>query len=128
MVSRITSLPVVCTIGIRYESSIQLNRVCINHQNVCTVYVFKVLSDPPLNPRNVACSRLPGMGNQTLDSLSQYCAGGTSGVQNVGVFTKSGFRMFSLNSALPALKLLSENGHEVTRGTVKESIYVQESA
>jgi hypothetical protein len=81
-----------------------------------------------LTPLGLDAILLPGMGNQTLVSLSQYCAGGTSGVQNVGVFTKSGFRMFSLNSALPALKLLSENGHEVTRGTVKEGIYVQESA
>jgi hypothetical protein len=63
-----------------------------------------------------------------LVSLSQYCAGGTSGVWNVGVYTKSGFHMFSLNSALPAFKLLSEHGHEVTRGTVKEGVYVQESA
>jgi hypothetical protein len=81
-----------------------------------------------LTPLRLDAILLPGMGNQTLVSLSQYCAGGTSGVQNVGVFNKSGFRMFSLNSALPALKLLSEHGHEVTRGTVKEGIYVQESA
>jgi hypothetical protein len=81
-----------------------------------------------LTPLGLDAILLPGMGNQTLVSLSQYCAGGTSDVQNVGVFTKSGFRKFSLNSALPALKLLSEHGHEVTRGTVKEGIYVQESA
>jgi hypothetical protein len=81
-----------------------------------------------LTPLGLDAILLPAMDNQTLVSLSQYCAGGTSGVQNVGVFTKSGFRMFSLNSALPALKLLSEHGHDVTRGTVKEGIYVQESA
>ena len=71
---------------------------------------------------------LPGMGNQTLVSLSQFCAGGTSGHRNIGVFTHEGCRMFTLNSALPALQLLSESGHEVARGIIQDGIYVQESA
>jgi hypothetical protein len=46
-----------------------------------------------LTPLGLNAIVLPGMGNQTLVSLSQYCAGGTSGVQNVGVlFLK---RLFS---------------------------------
>jgi hypothetical protein len=69
-----------------------------------------------LTPLGLNAILLPGMGNQTLLSLFQYCAGCTSGVQNVGVLIKSGFRIFSLNSALFALKLLSEHG--LTRGTV----------
>ena len=36
--------------------------------------------------------------------------------------------MFTLNSALPALQLLSESGHEVARGIIQDGIYVQESA
>jgi hypothetical protein len=80
-----------------------------------------------LTPYGLEAILLPGMGNQTLVSLSQFCAGGPSGKQNVGVFTASGFRMFTLDSALPALKVLAEHGHEVVRGTVNEGIYVQES-
>ena len=71
---------------------------------------------------------LPGMGNQTLVSLSQFCDGGTSGQRHVGVFTHEGCRMFTLTSALPALQLLGESGHEVARGIVQDGISVQESA
>jgi hypothetical protein len=61
-------------------------------------------------------------------SLSQFCAGGISGRQNVGVFTKDGCRFFTMNSSLPALKVFADTGYEVARGTVQGGIYVQESA
>jgi hypothetical protein len=80
-----------------------------------------------LGPLGLDAILLPGLGNQTLISLSQFCAGGSTGVQNVGVFTAGDFRMFRLDSILPALKLIAERGQEVARGTVKEGIYVQES-
>jgi hypothetical protein len=68
------------------------------------------------------------MGNQTLVSLSQFCDGGTSGQRHIGVFTHEGCRMFTLTSALSALQLLGESGHEVARGIVQDGIYVQELA
>ena len=40
-----------------------------------------------LGPLGLDAILLPGLGNQTLISLSQFCAGGSTGVQNVGVFT-----------------------------------------
>jgi hypothetical protein len=81
-----------------------------------------------LTPLGLDAILLPGMGNQTLVSLSQFCDGGTSGQRHIGVFTHEGCRMFTLTSALPALKLLGESGHEVARGIVQDGIYVQESA
>jgi hypothetical protein len=81
-----------------------------------------------LTPLGLDAILLPGMGNQTLVSLSQFCDGGTSGQRNIGVFTNEGCRMFTLTSALPALQLLGESGHEVARGIVQDGIYVQESA
>jgi hypothetical protein len=79
------------------------------------------------SPLGLEAILLPGLGNQTLVSISQFCAGGTTGAQNVGVFTSDGFRMFRLDTVLPALKLMAEHGHEIVRGTVQEGIYVQES-
>jgi hypothetical protein len=81
-----------------------------------------------LTPLGLDAILLPGMDNQTLVSLSQFCDGGTSGQRNIGVFTNEGCRMFTLTSALPALQLLGESGHEVARGIVQDGIYVQESA
>jgi hypothetical protein len=81
-----------------------------------------------LTPLGQDAILLPGMGNQTLVSLSQFCDGGTSGQRNIGVFTHEGCRMFTLTSALPALQLLGESGHEVARGIVQDGIYVHESA
>jgi hypothetical protein len=85
--------------------------------------------NPPsvLGPLGLEAILLPGLGNQTLVSISQFCAGGTTGAQNVGVFTSDGFRMFRLDTVLPALKLMAEHGHEIVHGTVQEGIYVQES-
>ena len=67
------------------------------------------------------------MGNQTLVSLSAYCAGGDTGTQHVGVFTATEFRMFELASVLPALSTMTEIGTETTRGTVQGGIYIQDS-
>ena len=75
-----------------------------------------------LGPLGLHTILLPGFGNQTL-----ICARGDTGYQNVGVFTAGDFRIFRLDSILPALKLIAERGQEISRGTVKEGIYVQES-
>jgi hypothetical protein len=64
---------------------------------------------------------LPGLGAQTLVSLSQFCEGGDTGVRYVGVFTHVDFRMFRTDSVLPA------HGEEVVRGTAQNGIYVLDS-
>ena len=80
-----------------------------------------------LGPLGLDAILIPGMGNQTLISLSQFCAGGTSGHQYVGIFTATNFRMFRLDSILPSLEYATEHGDEAVRGTVHNGIYVQES-
>jgi uncharacterized protein YydD (DUF2326 family) len=44
------------------------------------------------------------MGNQTLMTLSQFCAGGTSSHRNIGVFTHERCLILTLTSALSALQ------------------------
>ena len=51
---------------------------------------------------------IESMGSHTLVSLSQYCRGGKSGKQHIGVFTPQGYRMYDLQSALPALTLAAQ--------------------
>ena len=80
-----------------------------------------------LGPLNLDAIVLDGMGNQTLISLSSYCAGGDTGVQHVGVFTATDFRMFKLFTVLFAISNMTEIGTETTRGTVQGGIYVQDS-
>ena len=66
------------------------------------------------------------MGSHTLASLSQYCRGGKSRRQHIGVFTPQGYRMYDLQSALPALKILAAQAMESERGTVVNGIYMRE--
>ena len=70
---------------------------------------------------------IESMGAHTLVSLSQYCRGGKSGKQHIGVFTPQGYRMYDLQSALPALKTLAAQAKESERGTVVNGIYMRES-
>ena len=67
------------------------------------------------------------MGHWTLISLSQYCQGRDSSKQYAGIFTATDFRMFELKTILPALRIISTTGTEVTRGTVQGGIYIQDS-
>ena len=62
------------------------------------------------------------MGPQTFVSLSQFC---NAGNRFIGVFTPTKYRMYELESALPALANLTSHGIEAERGTVKNGIYVR---
>lgn len=66
-------------------------------------------------------------GSQTLLSLSQFCAGGTSGQKFIGVFTPTECRMYHMLSALPVIAELAKLGLEAERGSVQNGIYVRES-
>lgn len=46
----------------------------------------------------------------------------------IGVFTPNEYRMYDLQSALPALKALTDKGILAERGTVQNGIYVRESS
>ena len=81
-----------------------------------------------LGPLNLETLHIPDMGVQTLVSLSQFCAGGTTGVKYIGVFTPTEYRMYDMLSALPILSDLARHGKEAERGSVQNGIYVRESS
>ena len=62
------------------------------------------------------------MKDSTLLSVSQICATG-----QVAVFTSRDCRFYTIDSALPFLRDLSQSGKETIRGTVENGLYVQES-
>ena len=79
-----------------------------------------------LGPLNLDAVHIEGMGKQT--QLSQFCAGGTTGVKYIGVFTPTEYRMYEMHSALPILSTLAKTGKEAERGSVQNGIYVRESS
>ena len=81
-----------------------------------------------LGPLNLETLHIPSMGVQTLISLSQFCAGGTTGVKYIGVFTPTEYRMYDMLSALPILSDLARHGKEAERGSVQNGIYIRESS
>jgi hypothetical protein len=78
-------------------------------------------------PLNLDAVHIKGMGSQTLVSLSQFCAGGTTGQKFIGVFTPTEYRMYDMLSALPVIAELAKHGQEAERGSVQNGIYVRES-
>ena len=66
--------------------------------------------------------------SQTLVSLSQFCAGGTTGTKYIGVFTPTEYRMYEMQSALSVFSTLAKTGKEAERGRVQNGIYVRESS
>ena len=81
-----------------------------------------------LGPLNLPAVHIDGMGSQTLVSLSQFCAGGTTGTKYIGVFTPTEYRMYEMQSALSVLSTLARTGKEAERGRVKNGIYIRESS
>jgi hypothetical protein len=78
-----------------------------------------------LGPLGLDAVYIKSMGPQTLVSLSQYCNAGNN---FIGVFTPTEYRMYDLQSALPALKALTDKGILAERGTVQNGIYIRESS
>lgn len=64
-------------------------------------------------PHKLDAVYIKSMGPQTLVSLSQFC---NAGNQFIGVFTPTEYRMYDLQSAMPALSLLTTHGKEAERG------------
>lgn len=60
----------------------------------------------------------------TLISVSKLCYGGSSGLQNVAIFTTEGVRVFRFDSIRAALKLIDEKGTEILRGYISDGIYI----
>ena len=80
-----------------------------------------------LGPLELTTLLLPALGDSTLVSVSQFCAGGVTNDHFVGIFTHQDFRMFEVSSILPQLSLIALHGKEVTRGVVQDGLYVESS-
>ena len=86
---------------------------------------------PPVIPRttgtitdmNLDCVKLPSLSN-TLISVSQACAGGRSGNEQVFIFTKEGCRAYSYASVASALHSMTLTGEETLRAENKNGLYV----
>ena len=81
-----------------------------------------------LGPLNLDAVHTEGMGKQTLVSLSQFCAGGTTGTKYIGVFTPTEYRMYEMHSAVLILSTLAKTGKKAERGSVQNGIYIRESS
>ena len=79
-------------------------------------------------PLNLRAVHIDGMDSQTLVSLSQFCAGGTTGTKYIGVFTPTEYRTYEMQSALSVLSALAKTGKEAERGRVQNGIYASESS
>ena len=101
-------------------------------QDITVTGAFGPSTAPPhtgkLGPLNLDAVHIEGMGKQTLISLSQFCAGGTTGVKYIGVFTPTEYRMYEMHSALPIPSTLAKTGKEAEHGSVQNGIHVRESS
>ena len=79
-------------------------------------------------PLNLPAVHIDGMGSQTLVSLSQFCAGGTTGTKYIGVYTPKEYRMYEMQSALLVFSTLAKTGKGAERGRVQNGIYFRESS
>jgi hypothetical protein len=77
-----------------------------------------------LGPLRLDTVVINGMGPQTIISVSQVCQLGHG---HIALFTPYSFRVYTLDSALRAIKLLTHYGKEVVRGTVQNGLYIQDS-
>jgi hypothetical protein len=78
-----------------------------------------------LGPLELSTLLLPALGDSTLVSVSQFCAGGVTNDHFIGIFTHKDFRFYETASALPYIALVAQHGKEVTRGTVQDGLYVE---
>ena len=86
---------------------------------------------PPVIPRTIGtitdmdleCVLLPSLSN-TLISVSQACAGGRSGNEQVFIFTKEGCRAYSYDSVSSAIQSMSLTGVETLRAENRNGLYV----
>ena len=78
-----------------------------------------------LGPLELSTLLLPALGDSTLVSVSQFCAGGATNDHFIGFFTHKDFRFYETASVLPYIALVAQHGKEVTRGTVQDGLYVE---
>ena len=63
----------------------------------------------------------------TLVSISQVCAGGSTGVKHVAIFDSEGVRIFNQQSIVDYLTAINLHGNEILRGSNRNGLYIQDS-
>ena len=94
-------------------------------QNSVTVTPAFGPSMTPTHQGSLSTLLLPTLGDNTLISDFQFCAGGMTNDHFLGIFTHEDFRFFETESALPYTALIAQHGKEVARGTVQDGLYVE---
>ena len=64
----------------------------------------------------------------TLLSVSQICAGGSTNKKNVAIFTAEGSRIFEMDSIKTALQMIHSDGVEIMRGLLSDGIYITQKS
>jgi hypothetical protein len=77
-----------------------------------------------LGPLKLDTVVIDGMGPRTIISVSQVCKLSQG---HIALFTPNSFRVYTLETAMRAIKLLTHDGKEVVRGTVQNGLYIQDS-
>jgi hypothetical protein len=77
-----------------------------------------------LGPLKLDTVVIDGMGPQTIISVSQVCKLRQG---HIALLTPNSFRVYTLDTALRAIKLLTHDDKEVVRGIVQNGRYIQDS-
>ena len=81
-----------------------------------------VISDPTLTKLGIRAIHIDGMHHNLL-SVHYVCVGGTSGQEQVGIFTSEGCQFFPLSACREALNIMSKCPNTFY-GLVKGGVYV----
>ena len=65
---------------------------------------------------------LPALGDSTLVSPSQCCAGGATNEHFVGLFTHKVFRVYETVSVLSHMATIAQHDKEVTCGVIQDGL------
>ena len=80
------------------------------------------INDPLIGHLGIPALHLPAM-NQNLVSVFRFCSGGSTGVQQMGVFTVEGCRFYPIQANKDVLKILSDRPRTL-QGSAKQGVYV----
>ena len=80
------------------------------------------IEDPLIGQQGIPALHIPDM-NQNLLSVYQYCTGGSSGVQQMGIFTSEGCRFYPIQPNRDVLKALSDRPR-TQQGLADQGVYI----
>ena len=80
------------------------------------------INDPLIGHLGIPALHLPAM-NQNLVSVFGFCGGGSTGIQQMGVFTVEGCRFYPIQANKDVLKILSDRPRTL-QGLAKQGVYV----